>query len=143
MRNSSHRFRRVLALMTVVAAIAAPAAVAKPVDPPISGQPQAQEPQAQDQGYQGTVTALSPPVQSTESPQGGGNDSPYPGSVTALSPPVETPTTVVQTPSPVAGDGFDWGDAGIGASAMLALAAIAAGAAVVVSHRPRRSHTIA
>jgi hypothetical protein len=34
---------------------------------------------------------------------------------------------------------FDWGDAAIGASAMLALIAIAAGAALAAGHRPRRS----
>jgi hypothetical protein len=48
-------------------------------------------------------------------------------------------------PEPVtsSGDGFDWGDAGIGATAILALAAIGAGATVAVGHRPRRhGHTI-
>jgi len=34
--------------------------------------------------------------------------------------------------------GFDWGDAGIGASGMLALAAIGAGAAVATGHRRGR-----
>ena len=49
-------------------------------------------------------------------------------------------------PAPVtsSSDGFDWGDAGIGATAILALAAIGAGATVAVGHRPRRrGHTIA
>jgi hypothetical protein len=32
--------------------------------------------------------------------------------------------------------GFDWGDAGIGATGMLALAAIAGGAAIATGHRP-------
>ncbi len=48
-------------------------------------------------------------------------------------------------PEPVtsSGDGFDWGDAGIGATAILALAAIGAGATVTVGHRPRRrDHTV-
>jgi hypothetical protein len=40
--------------------------------------------------------------------------------------------------STASGDGFDWGDAGIGAAATLALAAIAGGTAVVTRHRPRR-----
>ena len=46
-------------------------------------------------------------------------------------------------PAPASGSsqGFDWGDAGIGATAVLALAAIAAGAAAAVGHRPRRGHT--
>jgi hypothetical protein len=34
--------------------------------------------------------------------------------------------------------GFDWGDAGIGATGVLALAAIGAGAAVATGHRPGR-----
>ena len=41
-------------------------------------------------------------------------------------------------PVAVADDGFDWGDAGIGAAGMLAVGAIAAGAAVAVAHRPGR-----
>jgi hypothetical protein len=35
----------------------------------------------------------------------------------------------------VSGDGFDWGDAGIGATAMLALTAIAAGTALATGRR--------
>jgi hypothetical protein len=123
MRNRIHRLRRGLALATVVSAIAAPVASAALVDPPIPGAPS-----GNSQGQQ------SPPDNVTA----------YPGTVTALSPPEPTSSPA---PSPsggtVAGDGFDWGDAGIGATAMLALAAIAAGAAVVVGHRPRRGHTVA
>ena len=41
----------------------------------------------------------------------------------------------------VGGDrGFDWGDAGIGATGVLALAAIGAGAAVATGHRPLPRH---
>jgi hypothetical protein len=36
--------------------------------------------------------------------------------------------------------GFDWGDAGIGATGLLALMAIGAGAAVATGHRPRLRH---
>jgi hypothetical protein len=36
--------------------------------------------------------------------------------------------------------GFDWGDAGIGASGLLALMAIGTGAAVATRHRPRLRH---
>jgi hypothetical protein len=52
-------------------------------------------------------------------------------------------------PSPVrvvevsADNGFDWGDAGIGAGGLLALAAIASGALVAVRHRPAPGHTAA
>jgi hypothetical protein len=61
----------------------------------------------------------------------GDRDEPYAASVTAAE------------PSTVSGDGFDWGDAGIGAAAMLALAAIGAGGALVVVRRPRHGHTVA
>jgi hypothetical protein len=37
------------------------------------------------------------------------------------------------------GDGFDWGDAGVGAAGTLALVAIAGGAAVVTRHRNGRA----
>jgi hypothetical protein len=36
--------------------------------------------------------------------------------------------------------GFDWGDAGIGASGLLALMAIGAGAGVATGHRPHLRH---
>ena len=36
--------------------------------------------------------------------------------------------------------GFDWGDAGLGATGLLALMAIGAGAAVATGHRPRLRH---
>ena len=37
--------------------------------------------------------------------------------------------------------GFDWGDAGIGATGVLALAAIGAGAALATGRGPRLRHT--
>ena len=53
-----------------------------------------------------------------------------------------SPSVAPQQSTTVSGDGFSWGDAGIGAAATLALAAIAAGAAVVIGHRGGR-HTVA
>ena len=50
------------------------------------------------------------------------------------------PVRVVQVG---ADNGFDWGDAGIGAGGLLALAAIASGAAVAIRHRPDARHTVA
>ena len=51
----------------------------------------------------------------------------------------ETPTTIVQVP---AATGFDWGDAGIGAAGVVALAMLGVGGALVISHRrPRRATT--
>jgi hypothetical protein len=41
-----------------------------------------------------------------------------------------------------ADNGFDWGDAGIGAGGLLALAAIASGALVAIRHRPEAGHTV-
>jgi hypothetical protein len=47
-------------------------------------------------------------------------------------------------PEPVtsSSDGFDWGDAGIGATAVLALAAIGAGATIAVGHHTRRGPVV-
>jgi hypothetical protein len=42
-----------------------------------------------------------------------------------------------------ADNGFDWGDAGIGAGGLLALAAIASGGLVAIRHRPAPGHTVA
>jgi hypothetical protein len=50
------------------------------------------------------------------------------GSATSATP---VPVRVVTVPD----GGFDWGDAGIGASGVLALAAIGAGAAIATGHR--------
>jgi hypothetical protein len=50
------------------------------------------------------------------------------------------PVRVVQVG---ADPGFDWGDAGIGAGGLLALAAIASGAVVAIRHRPDARHTVA
>lgn len=86
------------------------------------------------------VSAIAAPIASAARveqilPNGPGEELAYTG-------PVESPLPAPES-SAVANDGFDWGDAGIGATAMLALAAIAAGAAVAVTHRPGRRHTIA
>jgi hypothetical protein len=55
-----------------------------------------------------------------------------------------SPNTNRSQPEPArAADGFDWGDAGIGAAGMFAVVAIAAGATVAVGHRPSRGHKVA
>ena len=106
-----HRVRRVIAIATVLGAIAAPAAWAAPVEDMI---PSAASSGSQDDSNSG-VNAPSPPSSTPAAPD----------------------------PVTVPGDGFDWGDAGIGATAMLALAAVAAGAALVVGRHPRRGHPAA
>lgn len=113
MKNGSHRLRRGLALATVVSAIAAPAAGAAPIGEPMAGT------------HAGGTQADSP------------NDQSYPGSVTALSPPVSSPAPTAEQAT-AAGDGFDWGDAGIGAGGMLALTAIAGGVALSLGYRRER-----
>jgi hypothetical protein len=50
------------------------------------------------------------------------------------------PVRIVQVS---ANDGFDWGDAGIGATGVLALVAIASGALVVARRRPEAGHSVA
>jgi len=55
-------------------------------------------------------------------------------------PATEAPVRVVQAG---ADNGFDWGDAGIGAGGLLALAAIASGAVVAIRHRPDPRHRVA
>jgi hypothetical protein len=52
-------------------------------------------------------------------------------------PPVQVATPVVEIPE-ATGNGFDWGDAGIGAVGMLALFSIAGGVALMVGSRRRR-----
>jgi hypothetical protein len=51
--------------------------------------------------------------------------------------PGSAPQAVVRIQTPP--NGFDWGDAGIGAAGGLALAMIGLGGALAVSQRPRRS----
>ena len=52
----------------------------------------------------------------------------------------ELPATPVRVVEVGADRGFDWGDAGIGASGVLALMAIGAGAAIASGHRPGPRH---
>jgi hypothetical protein len=123
MTSKAHRLRRGLALATVIGALAAPAASATPIDDEVPG------------------TAAS---QANGQPNGGGGDlgrpvdSTLPHGVRYSSTQVDSSSDPAPEPVAVAGDGFDWGDAGIGAAGMFALGAIAAGAAVAVAHRPRR-----
>jgi hypothetical protein len=52
----------------------------------------------------------------------------------------QAPVRVIQVG---AENGFDWGDAGIGAGGLLALVAIASGALVAIRHRPAPGRTAA
>ena len=55
----------------------------------------------------------------------------------------ETPTDVGTPPAAESSVGFDWGDATIGAAAMLAITAIATGGAVELSRRRKPRPTVA
>jgi hypothetical protein len=112
MKGKSKRLRSVLALVFAASAIAAPVAYAAPVEDYLPDSAPAVE-----QG----VDSYS--------------------SLNAISPPTTPPSAPTQG-SVTASDGFDWGDAGIGAASMLALTAIAAGVALV-AFRPRSRHGIA
>jgi hypothetical protein len=115
MKNGNQRIGRVLALATAVAALAAPAAWAAPAEQILSENTgsttgNAQERSAQEQSYS-SVNSIAP-----YTPQ----SSPSPAPVSTAS------------------DGFDWGDAGIGATVVLALAAMLGGTALVLRNRPQR-----
>ncbi len=68
---------------------------------------------------------------------------------TAAQPQHSDPYSSFETSKPVAGavqasdSGFDWGDAGIGATGVLALVAIASGALVATRRRAAPGHTVA
>ena len=55
---------------------------------------------------------------------------------TDLSRPVGTPAAIVRVSAP---NGFDWGDAGIGAAGGIAFAMVGLGGALLISQRPRRT----
>ena len=118
MKRSIQSIRAALLLTVAVVAIAVPTASAAPVEDYLPGATQA------DQGQAPSQTPSSPTT------------------VNALTgaTPVETsaPSTTVS-----ASDSFDWGDAGLGATAIVALGIVALGAAVATGHGPRRRHSVA
>jgi hypothetical protein len=149
MNVNQRRLRRGVAVTCLVGAIAAPAASAEPgqfVGPYDSSQP-------------GIGSVGSPVGQRTPTELGqavgepgerrSGQDQRQPGTsgggyaagtvIRDGSAAVPFVAWVNGAPPAKAEARFDWGDAAIGASAMLALIAIAAGAALAAGHRPRRS----
>ena len=115
--NSNSTVRRGLAIATVVSALGAPAASAAQVEQFIPSANSAPSPPSINYGGFNPATGR-------------------PDSAPAAEPPVR----VVQVGTD---NGFDWGDAGIGAGGLLALAAIASGALVVIRHRPDPRHKVA
>ena len=108
--------RRVLTVVLVAGALSAPVAAAAPFEERF--------PSLADR-----ETPVVPPASVLDA-----SSAPSVGLGTA--PAVESPTA---SPS----GGFDWGDATIGAAAMLAITAIAAGGAVELSRRRRPRPTVA
>jgi hypothetical protein len=118
MSTTTRRMRRSLALAIAAGALAAPAASAAPIDP---------------EGVEAPYT-----VNSVEQGQGS-EQSPTPSINAVLgSDGVSTPTSVLAAAPQTEADGFDWGDAGIGAAAMLAVGAIGAGAALATGRMSRQ-----
>ena len=117
MTNGTQSVRRTVALATAIAALAAPAAWAAPAEQilsenagsTIAGDTATQQP-SEEQSYSSLNSIAPYSPESTPSP------------VTASTP----------------NDGFDWGDAGIGATVVVALAAMIAGSALVLRTRPQR-----
>jgi hypothetical protein len=120
MTLSHPRFARGLALAAVMSALAAPTASAVPVERIL--------PRAEDQSAGGSSSVQPPPSSSIAASAAEEYENLRSPDATTV------PVRVVKVR---ADGGFDWGDAGIGASGLLALAAIGAGAALATGHRPR------
>jgi hypothetical protein len=109
-----------LALAAAISALAAPAATAIPAEQFM--------PRAEDESVTGSSSVPPPPSSIAASAA-----EEYENLRTADAATVPVRTVEVHT----ARD-FDWGDAGIGATGLLALAAIGGGAAFATGHRVRR-----
>jgi hypothetical protein len=115
MRNGTERIRRSVALATAIAALATPTAWAAPAEQILS--------------ENGGSTMGNAPAQSSEEQSYSSLNS-----IVPYTPPGSPSSAPVSTAS----DGFDWGDAGIGASVVLALAAMVGGTGLVLHTRPQR-----
>jgi len=116
-----HRRRlATLALAAAIGALAAPAATAIPAEQFI--------PRAEDQSGSGS-SSVPPPPSSIASSAADEYENLRSADATTV------PVRVVEVQT---GRDFDWGDAGIGATGLLALAAIGGGAAFATGHRVRR-----
>jgi hypothetical protein len=128
MTRKHHRFVSVLATALVGAAIAAPGAFAYPVDPVVQPNPDEQTLIAAQEATEAS------PVRQNPDELGGA-----PRYLSAQQLATLTRPEAVQVES---SSGFDWGDAGIGAGAMLGLTVIGVGGAVVLNARRQRSTAI-
>ncbi len=123
MTLNHYRPARGLALAAAIGALAAPTASAAPAEQLF--------PRAEDESASRSSSAPPSPSSIAVSAAEEYNDLRSPDATTV-------PVRVVKVRADA---GFDWGDAGIGASGLLALAAIGAGAAIATGHRPRTRHS--
>ena len=133
--NTQSTLRRGLAIATVVSALGAPAASAAPVEQFSPSTTNSEAGAPVDYSKNSATGAYAPDREIYVNPSTG-----FPGSDAAAEATSPAPVRVVQAG---ADNGFDWGDAGIGAGGLLALAAIASGALVAIRHRPGARHTVA
>jgi hypothetical protein len=119
---------RILTTAALLAVCAVPAYADAKVIQPVAPAPESQSyqdlrsPDARDAGQAAQVPQdlRSPDARDAGRPE---------------SPPVQTPIVQIRE---VPSSGFDWGDAGIGAAAILALSSIAAGLMLMLGGRRRR-----
>ena len=121
--TTTHRMTTTAAVILSLAAAGAPTAIARPVGADTA-----------TAANQAPATVYSRPDKSLFPIA-----TPYSGDTANAT----APHAVVRARTP--GNGFDWGDAGIGAAGGLALAMLGVGGGLVISHhRPRRTrHTTA
>lgn len=127
---------RALAVALVLAAVAVPTAQAKPMP----------EPTGLDYSRNSVTGEYVPPADGA-----GTQDFRHPDTIDAAGgrgPETAPDITVVKVPTPApaaasSNGGLDWTDAGIGAGGMLAMIAVAGGAAVAVVHRRRTLRPVA
>jgi hypothetical protein len=122
MTISHSRHVRGLALAAVIGALAAPSASAAPAEQFF--------PRAEDESARRSSSVPPPPSSIAAAAAEQYDDLRSPDATTV-------PVRVVQVRADA---GFDWGDAGIGATGVLALMAIGVGAAIATGHRPGARH---
>jgi hypothetical protein len=130
---NSHRFTRPAALGLTVAALAAPTAVAQPLD--------LRSPDARDAARTGSLAGTtSTPRQDLRSPD---TRDYAEGRGTFNAPEVTIVKLAQPAPAPAGDGGIDWGDVGIGAGGALGLALLALGGTFAVVQRRQGARPMA
>jgi hypothetical protein len=130
---NSHRFTRPAALALTLVALAAPAAVAKPID--------LRSPDARDAARTGSLAGTtSTPRQNLRSPDTRDHAE---GRGAFNAPEVTVVKLAKPAPAPAGEGGIDWGDVGIGAGSVLGLALLALGGTFAVVHRRQGARPMA